>query len=132
MIQEHRQSPRPLRLLRVPLRLRPTPRSGPSPSGRRQTVAIPVAASALSASTAAPAATFSCDCGVVTTGARSRVDSCCVTSGMFAPPPTVATAEMSDSAMLLRCNVSSTVFEETVQRFGDELFQLGARHADIG
>jgi hypothetical protein len=28
---------------------------------------------------------------------------------MFAPPPTVATAEMSDSAMLLRCNASSTV-----------------------
>ncbi len=79
------------------------------PVGASAAGAMPVAASALSATSAAPAATLSWDCGVVTTGARSRVDSCWVTSGMFAPPPTVATAETFASGMLLRCNVSSTV-----------------------
>nr|CRL67667.1 hypothetical protein CPGR_00539 [Mycolicibacterium malmesburyense] len=40
------------------------------------------------------------------TGARRCVDSCCVTSGMFAPPPTVATAETFANGILLCCNVS--------------------------
>src|SRR6185295_3114136 len=74
--------------------------------------AIPVgasASSARSATNAAPAATLNCDCGVVTTGVRSRSDSCWVTSGMLAPPPTVATADKLATGMLLRCNVSSMV-----------------------
>ena len=43
--------------------------------------------------TAAPAAMASAGSGVVTTGARSCSESRWVTSGMAAPPPTVATAE---------------------------------------
>ena len=105
---------------------------GAMPVGVSAAGAIPVAASAVSAMSAAPAATLNCDCGVVTTGARSRVDSCWVTSGMFAPPPTVATAEMLVAGMLLRCNASSTASSTPFRGLRDELFQLVAGHPDIG
>ncbi len=80
--------------------------------GASAALAMPVGASAdspRSASSAAPAATLSWDCGVVTTGARSRSDSRWVTSGMLAPPPTVATAARPATGIWLRCNISSTV-----------------------
>jgi hypothetical protein len=49
------------------------------------------------ASTAAPAAVFNAGAGVVMTGNRSSSESRCVTNGMAAPPPTVATAESDAS-----------------------------------
>ena len=125
----------PLRRRLLPGRRRPPPsrpRSGAMPVGVSAAGAIPVAASAVSAMSAAPAATLNCDCGVVTTGARSRVDSCWVTSGMFAPPPTVATAETLVAGMLLRCNVSSTALSTPARGLRDQLFQLVAGHSDIG
>ncbi len=89
---------------------RPPTRRGPIAVGSSAAGARPVGAwaSMLSlATSAAPAATFSAASGVVTTGARSRSDSRWVTSGMAAPPPTVATAATSAAANPLRCNVSS-------------------------
>ena len=76
--------------------------------------AIPVGAMPVGASpsrlwlatSAAPAAMFSSAWGVVTTGARSCSDSRCVTSGIAAPPPTVAIAEICCAATPLLSNVS--------------------------
>ena len=86
--------------------------AGAIPVGVSAAADSPVGASAArsrSASSAAPAATFSCDCGVVMTGTRNCSDSRWVTSGMPAPPPTVATAAMFEAATLLRSNVSPRV-----------------------
>ncbi|SKS74272.1 Uncharacterised protein [Mycobacteroides abscessus subsp. abscessus] len=44
------------------------------------------------ASRATPRAAASCGCGAVITGTRMRSESCWVTRGMLAPPPTEATA----------------------------------------
>ena len=96
---------------------------------------MPVGASAdspRSASSAAPAATLSWDCGVVTTGARSRSDSRWVTSGMPAPPPTVATADEAGHRNLVALQRFFDRVEHAGQRLLDEVLQLGAGQPDVG
>jgi hypothetical protein len=79
---------------------------GASPIGAMLVGAMPVGAmpvwsssNPLAATTAAPAAIPKTGSGVVTTGARSCSDSRWVTSGIAAPPPTVATAEILPSGI---------------------------------
>ena len=57
---------------------------------------------------ATPSAAVSCGCGVVTTVVRRCSESRCVISGMRAPPPIVATAEMLATGIRLRSKVSAS------------------------
>ena len=111
---------------------RPCPSAHPLRRRPRRHARCRVGGQSAVGTSAAPAATLSCDWGVVTTGARSRADSCWVTSGMLAPPPTVATAEMFATGMLLRCSVSSMASSSPASGSGDEALQLGAGHPDVG
>ena len=114
----------------------------PAPNAAAATVAVTGAAGAMvvavstirlrCAISAAPSAAVSCGCGVVTTVVRRCSESRWVISGMRAPPPTVATAEMLASGTRLRSSVSTRAATNSASGSGDQVVELHPGHPDGG